>query len=263
MRLPSLIAPLLVSCLVPLGCSDDGSGDSDPSDGLMTTSTSTTTSGTAEPTPGGTMTATTPTASVTDQVPTSAPTVTGAPSGSGGTGNVEPGGTGAAPGAGGSGGSTDGPSGPTNLPADETAEAMTAFITSEAYKGEEWTAETDQPREASSGVSPHGSVRVYLNDTLIQSVAAGNGGVASASGVSHTAGSMTVKEFYDDATLVGVGVLYKYGEGANDWAMWCYGPAGRCSSTVPANTVDNPMHEINAFACAACHGGNVFTTLAE
>lgn len=152
------------------------------------------------------------------------------------------------------------PTGPMNVPADESAASMTAFITSESYKGAEWMAETDAPREASSGVSPHGRVRVYLNETLLDSLAASNGGVGSMSGVPHTAGSMTVKEFYDEAdVLVGIGALYKFGEAANDWAMWCYGPSGRCSSTVDAESIDAPMHEINAFACGACHGGNIFT----
>ena len=80
-----------------------------------------------------------------------------------------------------------------NRPTDASADAMGEFLADEGHRGEGWTAETDQPRAAADVVSPHGRVRVFLNDELAASQAAGNVG-----NTPHDPWSMAVKEFYDD-----------------------------------------------------------------
>ncbi len=138
---------------------------------------------------------------------------------------------------------------------------MTAFITSEGYKGEGWVAETEAPRDQSMSVSPHGRVRVHQTQILLDSLEVGNGGIGSTSGVPHPTGSMAVKEMYDDAdTLVGAAVLYKYNDESAGWAMWCYGPAERCATGVGETTADAPYYGLNPIDCGACHGGNIFTS---
>jgi hypothetical protein len=147
------------------------------------------------------------------------------------------------------------------LPASETAEAITAFLQAGGHQGEGWTSQTDQPREASSAVSPHGRVRVYTNDTLVTSLAAGNGGFGSESGIQHTPGSMAVKEMYDGAdTLVGVAVLLKEQAVDGVWVMYCYGPDTRCTSGV-SGTAEAPWFGVDDISCGGCHGGNIFTGL--
>jgi hypothetical protein len=104
-------------------------------------------------------------------------------------------------------------------------------------------------------------VRVYVNDILLASQAAGNGGIATESGEPHTTGSMAVKEMYDETdTRVGVAALFKGADGGTEtWSYYCYAPEERCAPAVGSPTADDPIFETNYIECGACHGGNIFT----
>jgi hypothetical protein len=118
------------------------------------------------------------------------------------------------------------------------------------------------PRDASSTSSPHGRVRVYMNQTLLDSRAAGDGGIGAAS--LHPVGCMAIKEMYDESdTLVGAAVIWKDREGgyATGWTFHCWGPAGRCHVDSEDFTKDTPFHTQDDLNCSACHGGAFFSPL--
>jgi len=138
-------------------------------------------------------------------------------------------------------------------PPGSSMEELAAFLQSEAYRGDGWTAQTAAPRAASSTVSPHGRVRVWRNDTLIASLEAGNGADLDAPG--HETGSMVVKEFYDDADqMLGQASMLKLEGIPREWVYYCGGPDERCMDTAPYYGVD-----LDAPTCGFCHGGFVFT----
>lgn len=195
----------------------------------------------------------------------SEPSNTGGSSATGGSGGSTGGssgsGGGATGGASGSGGDATGGTGGglVDGPADGSQQSIAAYLTAEQYKTGPWTPETAGPRDASDATSPHGRVRVYLNDTVVQSIAAGNGELTER--IPHTTGSMAVKEFYDDAdTLVGIAAMYKQDGGFTDWAYYCWGPQGRCGTETGTVEEDEPVYGIaSAVGCGFCHGGVVFT----
>jgi hypothetical protein len=93
----------------------------------------------------------------------------------------------------------------------DTSEAgLVAFIRSGGYTG--WTAEPTAPLRR--GV--HGPARVFFNDTVVQSLRAGNS--------SHPRGSILVKEFYadDGTTLKGhaLNVKVEAGTGKDTWLFF-------------------------------------------
>jgi hypothetical protein len=146
------------------------------------------------------------------------------------------------------------------LPADDSASAIGEFLATDGYLGSRWLAETASERERASSVSPHGRVRVHLNDVLRDSQRAGNGGL---DGPPHTVGSMAVKELYDERGVV-VGraaILFSGQMTSGDTAVYyCVGPAGRCINGEPEFTSDEPAYGVGLeTACGACHGGLVFT----
>lgn len=154
------------------------------------------------------------------------------------------------------GGSGD--SGPTDdvggaWPRDTSESGIAAYIAAGAYREAPWVAETDAPREANSGVSPHGRVRVWFNDVLADSQRAGNGEVG---GTPHPEGAMTVKELYDDAdTVLGVAVMLKLEGAADQWVYTCDETTSRCGSA------DVPVYGVGLDTdCGFCHGGVVFNS---
>jgi hypothetical protein len=138
-------------------------------------------------------------------------------------------------------------------PADSTQASIVAYLQAETYKQTPWIAETAAPREPTSTVSPHGRVKVWMNDTLVTSQAAGNGMFG---GTAHTAGSMAVKEFYDSTDVyLGRGVMLKVPGTASAWVFYC-------DSTVhEACGTEDPLPfygDMNSFQCNGCHGGLIF-----
>lgn len=133
-----------------------------------------------------------------------------------------------------------------------TQEELEAFLDAQRHRGDGWAPQTDEPREASDPVSPHGRVQVWRNDTLRASQAAGNG--ADFDAPAHETGSMVVKEFYDDADdLLGRAAMLKLAGDARRWAYYCSGPDARCMDTAPTYGIDAEA------SCSFCHGGLVFT----
>lgn len=148
--------------------------------------------------------------------------------------------------------------------ADETLttpDGIKTFLANEIYRGTGWQSETDGPREESSVVSPHDRVRVFLNDTLINSQRAGNG---KFQGTPHATGSMAVKELYEEDTVVGHAVIYQAANNTlpESTVYYCVGPLGRCLTESTAYSVEEPAYgrgtDIN---CGGCHGGLVFTLM--
>jgi hypothetical protein len=141
------------------------------------------------------------------------------------------------------------------LPTGESSASIQSFLDEEAYTGAGWTAETSEPRAASNVVSPHGSVRVYLN------------GAAAASPRDNVAqeNASAVKELYDDAdALVGIAMIWQTGTTSSDVLYYCFGPAGRCSTASPERTKADPILGFGVNVdCGSCHGGTIFTELAQ
>lgn len=213
----SLTAALLLG--FAFGCSDDSGDDSGANNTTngATTNGATTSSGTTNTTSGTTAT-------------TSATMSTTATSTTGGVSNV---------------------------PADGSAESITAFLESEGYKDTGWVSVHDAPVPESPG-SPHGDVRVYLSPALAEFKTANPDPLDEPS----VPGAMAVKELYDGTTVVGKAAIFYP---ASDVVYYCYGPAGRCATGHDATTIDAPeWGDGSASAvgqCDTCHAGLVFTEL--
>jgi hypothetical protein len=139
-----------------------------------------------------------------------------------------------------------------STPADGSQAAIAAYLQAETYKQSPWKSETVMPREASSPVSPHGRVRVWMNDTLVSSLKAGNGEFG---GLPHIAGSMAVKEFYDASDVrLGTAAMLKL-PGADAWRLYCNSTVrARCGvqATLPFYADETDL------SCNGCHGGLIF-----
>ena len=127
---------------------------------------------------------------------------------SAGSGGSSAGSGGSSAGSGGSaagtGGSSAGSAGSTatDSPSDTTAPGIAAFLSAGSYKGSDWVADVDAPRESEG--NSHGMVRVWFNRTVRQSKADSDSPVDS--------GSMVVKELYGTGTsVVGHAVLLRSG----------------------------------------------------
>lgn len=208
-----------------LGCSDDSGDGSGDTNTVGTPTTGTPTTGTMNTATMTTATASSTTGS-TDTVTATATSTTGG--------------------------------GDSSVPADGSAEAISAFLEAEGYKEAGWVSVHDAPVPPSIG-TPHGTVRVYMSPALV-AFRQSNPDVLEEPAVP---GAMAVKEMFDDAeTLVGKAVIF-YPE--SDVIYYCYGPDGRCSSGRPATTIDAPQYgDASASAvgqCNVCHSGLVFTEL--
>jgi hypothetical protein len=143
-------------------------------------------------------------------------------------------------------------------PADNSSAGIAAFVASEAWRADPWVAETASPREELLAFSPHERVRVFLNEVLIASKQAGNGGYE---GRAHLTGSMAIKRMHgaDDA-LLGTAVMLKLEGDDQEWVYWCDGPEDLCG----ARFSSTPYHAVSYDAeCAFCHGGNIYNTLGD
>lgn len=154
-------------------------------------------------------------------------------------------------GCGGAGDSGPGAAATGAWPRDTSESGIAAYLASGAYREAPWVAETDAPRDANSGVSPHGRVRVWFNDVLVDSQRAGNGEVG---GTPHPEGAMSVKELYDDGDAVlGHAVMLKRDGAADDWLYTCDETPSRCGSSAA------PVYGVGLDTdCGFCHGGVVF-----
>jgi hypothetical protein len=124
------------------------------------------------------------------------------------------------------------------------AAELTPFLEGNEYSG--FTAESAV--HASTGSSPHGMVRVYINDTLEQSLADGN--------TSHPVGSSAIKELYDadGVTRLGWAVSVKTAEDSGDGMGWYW----------YRNLSDDVTADANGdAACTGCHqpGVDYFTSV--
>lgn len=179
--------------------------------------------------------------------------------GAGGAGGDGAGGDGsggtAAAGDGGAGGSGTG-----SGPVDASQASIASFLAGRPYQAAPWVSETPAPRDGTEGTgTPHGRVRVYFNDTLVSSIAAGNG--AFGSNLPHTTGSMAVKELYDETdTRVGVAAALKTEGNFQRWVYYCFGPGERCAWGRGPFTEAEPLYGVGGQVdCGICHGGLVFT----
>lgn len=146
-------------------------------------------------------------------------------------------------------------------PTEATAEAISAFLKVAAYAKGSWASDSPTVREPSSAVSPHGAVRVWMNDLMVAALRAGKSSKTGTAPAHQL--SMAIKELYgdDERVLLGHAVMLKGDEGAaaGSWVYYCYGPAGRCFTGSAERTIDRPYFgRGTAIACGTCHGGVVF-----
>jgi hypothetical protein len=137
-------------------------------------------------------------------------------------------------------GETAGETGDTGTVADVPSNAadLQAFLDAGDYSG--FAAESAV--HASTGTSPHGMVRVFINETLDQSLTAGN--------TSHPIGSAAIKELYGDdgTTRIGWAVSVKTADDSGDGMGWYWFRSADGMVT----------HESNGNAdCTACHAPGV------
>lgn len=175
-------------------------------------------------------------------------------------------GSGGAPSAGAGGGASGGSAGTgggsnaSAVPGDESLASIASFLASKTYQSASWVAETPGPRAGTEGTgTPHDRVRVYFNETLVASIAAGNGVLQTL--VPHSTGSMAVKELYDETdALVGIAAALKLEGNFQRWAYYCHGPGERCAWGRGPFTEAEPLYGIaGQVDCGLCHGGSVFT----
>jgi hypothetical protein len=142
-------------------------------------------------------------------------------------------------------------------PADSTQTSIAAYLTAETYKQAPWISQTTAPRDDNSmGVSPHGKVRVWWNDTLVASQHAHNGTIG---GTPHTTGSMAVKEMYDANDMrIGRAAMLKTPGGSTKWVYFCDSTdVARCTGDATL-TVPHYGDDTSAVDCSGCHGGNIY-----
>jgi hypothetical protein len=124
------------------------------------------------------------------------------------------------------------------------ADELTPFLEGNGYSG--FSAESAV--HAGTGTSPHGMVRVYINDTLEQSLAAGNS--------SHPVGSAAIKELYDadGVTVDGWAVSVKTAQDSGDGMGWYWYRIINDDLTSDSN---------GDAQCTGCHqpGVDYFTTV--
>lgn len=142
-------------------------------------------------------------------------------------------------------------------------EILLEVLTQESYREPPWLAETPSPRGPVGVVTPHGWVRVFANDTLQQSLLAGNGTKRADDGSlefdskapAHDPGSIAVKEFYDGDERVGRAALLKLDGPTTAAYYYCEGPPERCGVQTPTPAYG----EMFAVSCGTCHAGFVYT----
>ncbi len=173
-----------------------------------------------------------------------------------GTGGTSTGGTGASntggtdTGGSATGGETGTGGSTSSIPSDTSEAGIDAFLAAETYKDAPWTAEPEV-RPDPGGTSPHGSVRVFLNDTALAGIMAGKNDF----NVGTDVGSMAVKELYDDqGTLVGKAAMLRTttGAGLADWLYHCKSTNHGCFTE---DEMAPSVHGQGASDCRFCHAG--------
>jgi hypothetical protein len=123
------------------------------------------------------------------------------------------------------------------IPASATE--LGAFLRAGSYKS--WAAEPAV--HAATGNSPHGSVRVFHNQALADSLTAG--------ATAHPQGAASVKELYDSdgQTLAGFSVMIKVAESSGSGEGWYW------YETFDANADSPFVSATGAKGCTGCHSG--------
>lgn len=138
-------------------------------------------------------------------------------------------------------------------PSDDSAATIAAYLADGSYKTGGWVSETAAAREASSPVSPHGNVRVWLNDAA----------VASQDADVYAQDSIAVKEMYEGDSVVGHAMMWKTGtdDSTSSWLFYCAGPSGRCATGSEEATPNAPIYGLGnsaeASECGFCHGKEI------
>jgi hypothetical protein len=136
--------------------------------------------------------------------------------------------------------------GTTEIPSDLSAAGIQAFLDAGSYKT--WIHDA-APRANSSILGSHGnSLQVYFNDVA---EAAGSKGEPAV-------GGMIVKEIYDEAGTMQIGVAVSIKQ-EPDWVYYC-------KSTDPALCADGSgetmvFDDSDSSGCAACHGDTMYSPL--
>jgi hypothetical protein len=177
---------------------------------------------------------------------------TDATGGSGGSGAPTGGTGGSGAPTGGSGGSATGGSGgggSNDHPTDSSQAGLEAWLDMNTYKT---TGMGFRPESTpSTGMSVHGAVLRYFNETIITSKAAGN------SGNMHTSGSMAVKDIVTGTTVIGKAAMLRTDTG---WIYYCKASeAGRCFTGSVANTA---TYATTGGGSCACHGSGTINSSA-
>lgn len=129
----------------------------------------------------------------------------------------------------------DAPGDPQVIPT--TSVNLFTYLQSDAY-----AALAAEP-EVHSSTGPHGRVRTFVNDTLKQSIDAGQ--------MSHPLGSAAIKELYRGDELSGWAVSVKVANEPSSTQNWYW-------YEVFSTTTNSPVADsTNAPGCSGCHGAGV------
>lgn len=166
------------------------------------------------------------------------------------------------------GGDTDGMGGQTlddasgagiSRPRELTLEGFQTFLANETYRSDPWLGEGNSRLDSHSGVNVHGWVRVFFNDTAVQSIQAGNGDLFGEA--PHTVGTMIVKEIFSEVmqdVMIGAAVMLKVeeGKGPNTWLYYCSATDGTCTGEA---SEEIPIFGRGESSCHSCHGGEILS----
>ena len=176
---------------------------------------------------------------------------------SGGSGGSESGGSGGSASGGSGGSSSSGPGAQT--PGAQDAIGWKKFLEDGEFRKGGWVSETSAVR-AKKSISPHGRVRVWMNEKLKTSQAK--------SPIVYEKGSMVVKEMFDAMDKsVGFVSFWKLTDGGNDaagsWLAHCAGDKDRCVQTSKTPSLAEPVLEdlLKSDSCRGCHHGSSNPTL--
>ncbi|HEV8548111.1 MAG TPA: hypothetical protein VGQ57_03765 [Polyangiaceae bacterium] len=140
-----------------------------------------------------------------------------------------------------------------DVPTDQSAEAISAFLDALDYRSATWASSTTAPFTSDPMLlSPHGLVQIWYNQTMRTSRATG-----AMLGGDFATNSMVVKEMYTGSTVVGHAAMWK---ADGSWLYYCTATEpDRCTMGDPGNVLLYPATLSNC----GCHGAGTIISVKE